>query len=404
MLCMKRVHYGWWVCFGCALLLFCTSGLTVNAFTVYQPYILNQNGFTNAQSSSIITVRSLFSFLAMFLTGVYFKKFSLRTGMGLAGLMTALGFFVFGIAKTYFLYCLGGALLGLGFGFGSMVPIAIMLEHWFAQKRTLAVSICSAATGLATFGIPSLITWLITHTSLAIAFWCEAGFIAAMTLISFLLIRDHPGQKDLEAYGAGALQKAQENLRQAVVLEKKHWFLLVPMLLLIGAMTSVGFSHLSMLVSGEGFSSHITALAITVSGVSLAVSKCIYGWVSDKLGNYRTNFLFGGVLLLGMVLCCMVRAGVVVVFIAMCTYGAGLALTTTGLVTWAGDLSSPATFDITVRRFQIGYAAGGLVFSTLPGILADQFGGSYIPAYIFFTACTVYILFSVQWTYRQCRK
>ena len=86
------------------------------------------------------------------------------------------------------------------------------------------------------------------------------------------------------------------------------------------------------------------------------------------------------------------------------SFGAGLALTTTGLVTWAGDLSNPKTFDVTVRRFQIGYAAGGLVFSTFPGILADHFGGSYIPAYIFFTACTVYVLFSVQWTYRQCRK
>lgn len=388
---------------GCALLLFCTSGLTVNAFTVYQPYILNQNSFTNAQSSSILTVRSLFSFVSMFLTGVYYKRLSLRTGMGLAGFITALGFFIFGAAKTYFLYCLGGALLGLGFGFGSMVPIAIMLEHWFAKKRTLAVSICSAATGLATFGIPSLLTWLIEHTSLAVTFWCEAGFIAVMTFISILLIRDHPRQKALEAYGFGEIQASDAGFGN-VDLKIKHWLLLVPMLLLVGAMTSVGYSHLTMLVSGEGYSSHITALAITVSGVSLAVSKCIYGWVSDKLGNYRTNFLFGGVLLLGMVLCCLVRAGVVVLFIAMCTYGAGLALTTTGLVTWAGDLSNPDTFDMTVRRFQIGYAAGGLIFSTFPGILADQFGGSYIPAYIFFTACTVYILFSVQWTYWQCRK
>ncbi len=59
---MKRkhpIHYAWRVCLGCALLLFCTSGLCINAFTVYQPYILTRNGFTNAQSSLIITVRGL---------------------------------------------------------------------------------------------------------------------------------------------------------------------------------------------------------------------------------------------------------------------------------------------------------------------------------------------------------
>lgn len=46
----NKPHYGWFVCLGCALLLFSTSGLTVNAFTVYQPYILRYNGLTNSQS------------------------------------------------------------------------------------------------------------------------------------------------------------------------------------------------------------------------------------------------------------------------------------------------------------------------------------------------------------------
>ena len=87
-------------------------------------------------------------------------------------------------------------------------------------------------------------------------------------------------------------------------------------------------------------------------------------------------------------------------FLAMCTYGAGLALTTVGLTAWAGDLSAPEQYDETVRRFQLGYAAGGLIFSSLPGILADHFHGSYLPAYLFFTVCTVFVVASIQWTYR----
>lgn len=55
---MKKIHYAWFVCAGCALLLFCTSGLSINAFTIYQPYILKLNNFTNSQSSMIITVSS----------------------------------------------------------------------------------------------------------------------------------------------------------------------------------------------------------------------------------------------------------------------------------------------------------------------------------------------------------
>ena len=55
----------WVVCLGCGLALFTVMGLGVNAFTVYQPYLLRVHGFTNAQGSWITTVRSLFALLSM---------------------------------------------------------------------------------------------------------------------------------------------------------------------------------------------------------------------------------------------------------------------------------------------------------------------------------------------------
>ncbi|MBQ3159531.1 MAG: hypothetical protein IJC00_03640, partial [Clostridia bacterium] len=112
----QRVHYGWLVCLGCALLLFCTSGLSVNTFTVYQPYILEQNHFTNAQSSMILMVRNVFSLLSMLLAGIYYRHLSLRQGMGLAGLLTTVGFVLFALSRSYFAYCLSGAVIGLAYG------------------------------------------------------------------------------------------------------------------------------------------------------------------------------------------------------------------------------------------------------------------------------------------------
>ena len=198
---MKKIHYGWCVCVGCALLLFCTSGLSINAFTVYQPYILELNGFTNTQTSSIITVRSFFAFISMLLTGLYYKKVSLRNGMAIAGLLIASGFLIFGFAENYLLYCIGAMCVGIGYGFGTMVPIAIVLEHWFVKKRTVAISICSAITGFSTLGIPSLLTKMIESYSLKITFISEAVFIAVLTAVSFILIRDYPTDKRLLPYG-----------------------------------------------------------------------------------------------------------------------------------------------------------------------------------------------------------
>lgn len=398
---MKRIHYGWLVCLGCALLLFCTSGLSVNAFTIYQPYILKQNQFTNAQSSTILTARSLSSFFAMFLAGKYYQKLSLRAGMGLAGAFTALGFMLFGVAKRYAVYCLAAVLVGAGFGLGTMIPISIVLEHWFVSKRTFAVGLCSATTGLSTLGVPSLLTWMIETYGLKTAFLAEAAGISVLVAISVLLIRDDPLHKGLQPYGYEEGPRTARRSRTNGMLMKKHWMILIPTLLLLGAMTGVGYSHLTVLVSTSGFTAHTTALAITVSGVMMTLSKCAFGWVSDRIGTYRSNWIFGSILIAGMVLCCCVKGGnSIVLFAAMCFYGAGLATTTVGLTAWAGDLSAPEQYDDNVRRFQIGYSAGTLLFSSLPGILADHFAGSYIPAYLFFTGCTLFVILSVQWIYR----
>ena len=54
---MKRLHRAWAVCLGCTFMLLICGGLGINAFSVSQPYILAQNGFTNTQTSMITTVR-----------------------------------------------------------------------------------------------------------------------------------------------------------------------------------------------------------------------------------------------------------------------------------------------------------------------------------------------------------
>jgi len=397
----EKPFYGWFVCAGCAMLLFCTSGLAINAFTIYQPYILRLNGFTNAQSSLIVTIRSLLSFVSMLLTGLYYRKLSLRTGMLLAGLMAAGGFFLFGAARGFFLYGLAAALVGLGYGFGTMIPVSMVMERWFIEKRTLAVGVCSAVTGLSTLGIPSLLTWMIERLGMASSFYIEGAFIVLLVTVSALLIRSRPADMGLHPWGDWDEAGRIELSGHAEGLNRKDWALLVPMMLCIGAFTNVGYSHLSVLAVGEGFSAHTTALAITVSGVALMAAKFGYGAVTEKLTARRTNWVFGAVLIAGLVLCCVTRGRTWLLYTAMVVLGCGLPVGTVGLTVWAGDLSTPEQYDGTVRRFQVGYAAGGLVFSTLPGLLADRFGGSYVPAYIFFTACAVFVVLSIGLLYRK---
>ena len=395
---MRKIHRAWLVCIGCALLLFCTSGLTINAFTVFQPYIMEFNRFSNTQSSTLITVRSFCSFLSMLLTGVYYKKLSLRTGMALGGLCTVFGFALYGLAASYPQYCAASALVGLGYGFAGMIPITIVIGHWFHEKRTLAISICSCSTGLSTLGIPTILTALVERYGLRTAFFAEAAVILLLTGLSYLLVRSDPASVGLEPYGEGTtLQKKSRAAERP--LPGRSYAVLLPMLILMGAVMSVGYSHLAVRIRSNGFDSYTAANAVMISGLMLTGGKLAYGWVSEKIGCCRSNWGFGMLLLAGLVLCSMNWHSSRTVYAASALFGAGLSMTSVGLSAWAGDWCSAEQYDSTVRHFQTAYMAGGLLFSSFPGFLADHVGGSYIPAYQVFLTFSVLIVLCVQGIY-----
>ena len=80
-------------------------------------------------------------------------------------------------------------------------------------------------------------------------------------------------------------------------------------------------------------------------------------------------------------------------------YSLGISAMTVERVAWARDWSREGLFDSIIVRFQIGYAAGGMIFSSQPGIIADFSNGSYVPSFAFFTACAVSVIAAVQFMY-----
>lgn len=397
----QKPHYAWAVCLGCALLLFCTSGLSINAFTIFQPYILSLNNFTNTQSSLILTARNLFSLGSMLLAGVFYRRVKLRTGMGLAGLLMVLSFVLFGLAKSFFSYCLASALLGISYGLGTMIPVTLLLGVWFRGKRNTALGVCSSITGLSVLGIPSLLSKSVVRFGLGKTFLLEAACMAVIVLVSFLLIRNSPEEKGLAPYGSAAGETVKPG--SALTLDKKDWLVLFPMLLLIGAVMNVAYSHLTVLFTGEGFSEDTAALAMLVSGLALMGGKILYGRLGDKIGNNKSSLFFAIVLLAGYLLFRHMNS-TALLMIAVATFSFGIAYLSVGLSAWPGDLCPGEGYEKTVRRFQAGYAAGSLVFSPLPGIMADTSGGSYLPSYALFTVLSVLVFAAVRFEYRRTRK
>ena len=154
---MKRLHRAWAICLGCTLMLFVCGGLSVNAFSVTQPYVLAYGGFTT-QTSMINTIRALSYLGCMFAAPLFFRTLGYRLGTAVAVAFSAVSFAVFAASKTLVGFYLGGVLAGIGYGFGSMIPATILINRWFHRKKGLAIGLCSASTGLAMIVFSPILT------------------------------------------------------------------------------------------------------------------------------------------------------------------------------------------------------------------------------------------------------
>lgn len=400
---MKRLHRAWAICLGCTLILFVCGGLSVNAFSVTQPYVLAYGGFTNTQTSMINTIRALSYLGCMFAAPLFFRALGYRLGTAVAVAFSGVSFAVFAASKTLVGFYLGGILAGIGYGFGSMIPATILINRWFHRKKGLAIGLCSASTGLAMIVFSPILTAICETHGLQVCFLVEAMFSLICAALVFLLIRESPERLGLSAYGAeGGGTSAEPGAQPDAPLPPLPRRQLLPLWLaagLLGAVASPGPTHLMILYTTAGMAAHAAALAVSLFGVALMVGKCIYGAACDRFGGYCMGWLFGAILCGGLVLCALADTGsAVIMFAAVVLYGVGVPLSTVGLAVWAADFGGEARVAQLVRQLQLSYAIGSLLLSTMPGVIADR-TGSYAPAYLVLLACSVVSILAVQRTY-----
>ncbi len=399
---MKKAHYAFLICLGTTLTMFSMNGLVCNAFSVYLPFILKDFGISNTQSSTILLTRSFFGFLATAVSGWYYRTFSLRSGMFIAGICAVLGFISFGFSNGYMMLLLGAALSGIAFGLGATLPVSMMLNRWFKQKRNTAMSISTMGSTFAMIGIPSLITWGAKTHGLQPTFLLHGALILASLVVSFLIFRSDPSELGLEPYGAETAQAqkaaSQKSGSGKRVITSGDWLWLVPALLLLGAVANPGYNHVSVLLNNRGFSPETIAISFSVGSMCATAGKFLFGWIADRFSTWYCNLIYGFLTIAGLVLLCISHSDPGM-FLGVAAFDTGIAIAITGPTAWAGDLSEPEDYDATIQRFQKMYTLGSLIFTLLPGIIADRCSGSYLPAFWLFTAFSVYMIAAVQRQY-----
>lgn len=401
-----REEYGWVICIASALLLFCTGGLATTGFSTYQPYLISLRGFTNTQSSTLLMIRSLFSLIGMLLSSRLIGEFEIRRVVSVSMLVCAASFLLYGVTDSYTGNCVGAALAGISLGVGGMIPASILISRWFLTHRGLALGLCMSATGLSALVASPVITFLVNRYSLRFSLLVEAAFVLAAGFCIYLMIRSNPRclhTQPIGAHSEGAGSDERGKVFAAHSTGHPLMYLMMIGIVIFGMAGNNLSTHISVLYSTAGMSSSAVAELISIMGVALAVGKCSFGLIADKIGTKDACWIFYALLVGGAFLCTLAGNGsFLVAMIATCLVSVGLAVVTVSISMYASRVATEKEYSGVVTKFQILSTLGTLLFGSVPGIIADH-TGSYVPAFRIMCLLAAAGALILQYAYKKIR-
>jgi len=400
------VHYAWIICLGGMLMFFASAGMAVNAFFVYQPFIAEAYGYSQSQLSLINTAKCIGQMAATLILGLYYRKFSTRKGIVLGLLLSILGYIFFGIGTWFPMFLVGGFLSGASSVLAGMLAISLLTEKWFISRFGLATSTSSAGSGLAVACMPSIITFLVQKYDLRTAFLVEAGLIAIISILCFLLIRSCPEEMGLSPYQEGTKHEDEKPAiqRRTAPCSIKNMLPVYLIMVFCGCLGGPGWGNVSLLASLMGYNAQVIAASASILGFSLLIGKVLFGMISDHSSLYRASLLFCAITTVGAILFCLSGSSRWILYLGSVLYGGALGVTSIGIVSWVQDWFPESEWIREKQRFLLAYNTGGILFSPLPGILADHLPGGYIPTYLLLTIFGIYIFVTLIYAYKQCNE
>ena len=371
------------------------------AFTLFTPGMKQTfTGVPYAKIAAVFSAFILFETWPMPVAGYFVDKFGIRKLMMLGAVCIALGWVLGGtIARSPLdLYIYYGVIAGTGAGIIYISCVANAVK-WFPDRRGLAVGLTAAGFGggAALSILPIAGTIHTMGWAKAMAVW---GLGQGMVAFVAALILRHPPAHWIPAgwhhEKRVAVAQSRMNFNWTQTLGRPEFYLLYAMFFFACAGGLIATGNLSQIAKSLKVSDAkvwgvaIVPLTATLTSACNAISRILWGSVSDRLGRERTMFLTFGVEAVLVFLVTRI-AGAPMAFVALFSFiflfwGEIYSLFSATV----GDIFGPKNAS---ANYGMLYTSKGLA-SIFAGFgaaaLAAYFGGSFsVPFYISAVLCGI---------------
>ncbi len=292
----SKIFYGWWVTATAALgLCLGAAPIIVYAFGVFLKPLSEAFHANRAAISFAFTLQNLAAALFAPIIGRFIDRFGPRKiilpGTLILGLLlissrmlpTQIGYF-------YIFF----TALGIVQGGTSPLSYGVIVSHWFNRRRGLALGVMMLGVGIGAIAIPPAVQRIIALYGWRMAY--TASGVAAILIslpIAAIFLKNDPKEKNLLPDGVipvdsiaereAEARKNEEGLTWREVWHSREFWLLTSAFFLASAAAHACVLHMPAMLSDRGVTPQAAALASSVIGVALLISRSATGYLLDKL-------------------------------------------------------------------------------------------------------------------------
>jgi MFS family permease len=203
-----------------------------------------------------------------------------------------LGFILFGLMNSYFMFYFSSVVITLGTGLQGLLVLSVTVNNWFNRRRTIAQSLMGMGYSMAgVIGVPALV-FIQAHMGWQASAFITAGVIWIIGFPFVLMLKEGPetvgdvpdGRASRNAgMGRNVLVEEYDFTLKQAFRTRSFWLLVlgssISNLGILAAQTHL-FPHLE---EGVGLTRGTAALVWTIASLSNIPARLVGGYFGDRL-------------------------------------------------------------------------------------------------------------------------
>ncbi len=182
---MPRIFYGWWIVAAGGLVQGYAAATFWRGFTAFFNPIVETFGWSSGATAAALSLQRGEGGMISPFVGTVINRFGPRRVMSFGIFVTGSSFLLMSQMTSLWHFYLAMSLLAIGMSFGTFIVLVTTVSNWFIQKRSRALAILMACTGVGGFMVPVLVGaidvwgWRDVMFGVGIGFWV-VGFPAML--------------------------------------------------------------------------------------------------------------------------------------------------------------------------------------------------------------------------------